>query len=282
MTPGITQDDLMDKRVSIQNAISTRNRFIQAILQNNIKLPILSSTTETIALQDVETRHNSCTICSALSLQKYLRENKESKLSVLDVVDSLYVYIVVSSTSDIFRVRDLKGKSISVGMQGTASNECMQTISQSLGWKQNRDYVVNEQIPIAESIRHQMKGRIPQIDATIIVDVYPSPLVKNIFLDESNEWRLISLPNSPTNRWNVNTISYSQLNQKNNTSQINTLMTPLVMVTNTNYTSEDLLKFTSFAKNPFNVYGLQQVIDAYKIPLHPTSYKIYQSLGLLN
>lgn len=282
LSPGITKQHLMDRQVSIQNAISTRNRFIQAILQNNVRLPILSSVTETVALEDVSRQKDSCTICSANTLSKYMRANPKSKLSVLDVVDTLYVYIIVSSTSDIFTIRDLKGKSILTGLSGSASNDIMHTLSKSLRWKQNKDYVVNESTPNSELIRRSMGGRNPQVDATILVDVYPSPLVQSVMQDESNQWRLISIPNSPTSRWNVNAISYSQLNQQNNKGQINILMTPLLMVSNSEYRNEDLLKFTSFAKNPFILYGLQQVIDTYSLPLHPTSYNIYKNLGLLS
>jgi hypothetical protein len=55
----------------------------------------------------------------------------------------------------------------------------------------------------------------------------------------------------------------------------------MVMVANTTYPSTDLLTFATHMKNPIMYYNLQQVVDMYKLPLHPTSSKIYANLGLL-
>ena len=282
LQPGITLSDLQDKNVSIQNSISTRNRFIQAVLKNNVKLPILQSTTESIALGDVEKKDNTCTIASAVSVQQYLADHPDSKLSVLDVVDSLYVYIVVSSKSDIFDIQDLKQKTVACGLSGTASNEFVHLLMKSLSWRKNTDLIVNEQVPDATLLHKLLSGDNPQVDAAIIVDTYPSQIVREIIKDESNNWRIISVPNSPSNKWNNNVISYNMLNQSSNGSQIHTIMTPLVMVSNSDYSIDSLMKFASFTKNPFMQYDLQNVLQTYKLPLHPTSYKIYQNLGILN
>ena len=256
--PKITMEDIQNKRVTMESSVSTRNRFLQAILQNNVKLPILSSVTEKVALEDVEKTKNSCTITSAVTLHAYLKEHPTSKLSVLDVIDSIYIYILVSSKSDIFDIRDLKQKTIMCGVSGTASNSFVHILSKSLGWKQNKDFIVNESTPNPELVRRLMiDSRNPQVDAVVIADVYPSSIVQSIIRDSSNDWRIIRIPNSPSQYWNPNVISYSMLNQKSNTSQINTIMTPLVMVSNSNYNSDELLKFTSHAKNPFILYDLK-------------------------
>lgn len=87
-----------------------------------MKLPLLLAKTETVALEDVERRDESATLCSAVSLQQYRKEHPESQLAVLDVVDTLKVQILVPSDSPIQTLNDLKQKVVACGLPGSASH----------------------------------------------------------------------------------------------------------------------------------------------------------------
>ena len=277
----IRDTDVNQSKLSIKESVSTNNRFIQAITKTNVKLPLLKAKTETIALEDVERRDSSSTICSAISLRNYLKSHPDSKVSVIDVVDNLAVQVVVPSNSNIFTLDDLKGKVIACGLSGTASNEFLQVLARSRGWVKNRDYIVQEQIPDAVQLQHNFHSRISQIDAAIIVDTYPSPILTKMIGNNAEEWRIIPVHNTPTSSWNLNEITLSNLNQEGNNLSVNTVVTPMVMVANTTYPAKEIVRFSSFVKNPYMLYNLEQVVDFYKLPLHPTSVKIYKSLGFL-
>lgn len=108
LRPTITEKEVASVNFSKTHEVSSRNRFLQAIAKANVKLPLLLAKTETTALEDVERRDESATLCSAVSLQQYHREHPDSKLAILDVVDTLRVQIIVPRDSTIHTLDDLK------------------------------------------------------------------------------------------------------------------------------------------------------------------------------
>ena len=135
MRPKLTQSEIQNHSITIRNSINTRNRFIQSIVKSDTKLPLLFAKTETTALEDVERRESSATICSAISFHHYRQRNPDSKLAVIDTVDNLAAQIIVPSNSKIFSVKDLHKKVIACGLPGSASHACMKAIAASHGWQ---------------------------------------------------------------------------------------------------------------------------------------------------
>lgn len=217
----------------------------------NMSTPILRAKTETVALEDVERRGNSCTLCSATSFSQYSKKNPDTRLSTIEHVDDCVVSIIVPKKSSIRTVKDLKQKVISCGVPGSAANHFMQSLANSQGWKQNRDFVVDEQVPNAIQLNHLFSGN-SQIDAAIIVDTASSPVLRDI-MDE-HTYRSIDVKDS----------------------------IPLLLVANSEYPANEILDFgKNIKKSTKHFYNIKQTVDMYKLPMHPTSKKVYDSLAFL-
>lgn len=121
------------------------------------------------------------------------------------------------------------------------------------GWAQNRDLVIQEQIPDATQLKTLMGERNRQVDAAILMDTHPSPVAQGIIGNEPGRWRFIPVSDTA----------------------------PLCLVTNTTYPAREIMDFVSNVRNPQSMYDLQQVVKLYKLPPHPTSVRIYRNLGML-
>ena len=284
LQPEITSDDFNQEKISARDSLTTRSRYIYSIYKSQVNRPLLTSKDETMALESVERRKDSCTICSALTLERYLKANPKSDISVIDVVDSLVAQVIVPADSDIYRFEDLKQKTISIGTSGSTSNICFQQLAKDYGWRQNTDYIVQEQIPNPIQLAKLMGGRKEQrqLDAALIVDSMPSPVITQMMSERPDLWRLIPVYKAPNKKWDRNLFNMSLFSQQGNNNNYTSIITPLVLIGNTNYPSSELIQFASHIKNPFMFYSLQQVLTLYKLPIHPKSNEIYNSLGLLS
>lgn len=219
----------------------------------------LKSKTEWTGLEDCERREESATLCSALSFQKYKKDNPDTKLAVIDIIDTLVPVLVVPESSDSFKFDDLKQKMISCGLPGSASNTLLQKLAKERGWVQNRDLIVQEQKADAIQLRHLFEGRAAQLEAVLFMDISPSPILKQLEKISETSWRQIKLESSKQ-----------------------TLDSPLLLIANTSYPSKELLQYGKKVKNPYMYYNLAQVVKMYKLPVHPVTVQEYSKLGFLS